>query len=74
MGVKSSNVAILKLNLFLQSIRDRSGKVQWEGHLGVSAYWFRSGGAALRKVSLVDNCTKPDITDLVCTLRIALAT
>ena len=59
-GVKST-VRILELNLFLQSIRDRSGKEQWEGHLGVSAHWLQSGGAAQRKVSLEDNCTKPDI-------------
>ena len=59
-GVKST-VRILELNLFLQSIKDRSGKEQWEGHLGVSAHWLQSGGAALRKVSLEDNCTKPDI-------------
>ena len=60
-GVKSGTVRTLKLNLFLQSIRDRSGKEQWKGHLGVSAHWLQSGGAALRKVSLEDNCTKPDI-------------
>ena len=60
-GVKSGTVRILELNLFLQSIRDRSGKEQWEGHLSVSAHWLQSGGAALRKVSLEDNCTKPDI-------------
>ena len=72
-GVKSGTVRILELNLSLQSIRDRSGKEQWEDHLGASAHGLQSGGAALRKVSLEDNCTKPKNSYQVCTLRLALA-